>query len=79
MALTPDQQAQLAQLEAERDAPEPRTETGIKGVLHTLIDVAAGRVAHLPDEAWDALHRQAEDHDAETVPPLEETGQEPAE
>jgi len=60
MALTEEQAAQLAALEAERDAPEPRTETGLAGVLHTLLDVASGHVPHLSGEAWAALHHEAE-------------------
>jgi hypothetical protein len=60
MALTDDQARQLAELQAQRDAPEPRTETGVAGVLHTLIDVVSGTVPHLAGDAWQALHKQAE-------------------
>ena len=63
--LTPAEQAQLAELQAKENAPEPRTETGVKGVLHTLIDVVSGKVAHLSDDAWAQLHRQAEGNDGD--------------
>jgi leucyl-tRNA synthetase len=60
MALTEEQAKLLAELQAQQDAPEPRTETGLAGLLHTLIDVVSGRVPHVAPEAWDALHKEAE-------------------
>ena len=68
MALTDEQAKVLADLQAQRDAPEPRTETGLAGLLHTLIDVVAGRVPHVAPEVWDALHTEAE---AQAVPEAE--------
>jgi hypothetical protein len=65
MALSEEQARQLAQLEAERDAPEPRTTAGLKGVLHILLDVASGNVPHLATDAWQALHTAVEFYDAE--------------
>jgi hypothetical protein len=62
MVLTPAQQAELEALQAEASKPEPRTETGIAGVLHVLLDVAAGAVPHLAADAWAELHHQVEDH-----------------
>jgi hypothetical protein len=60
MVLTPEQQAELDSLTAQAALPEPRTETGVTGVLHALIDSASGAVAHRGAEAWAALHTQAE-------------------
>lgn len=60
MVLTPEQQAELDRLNAEAAKPEPRTETGLVGILHALIDSAAGSIAHRGEEAWKALHTQAE-------------------
>jgi hypothetical protein len=65
MALTPEQEKALAALEAERDAPEPRTTTGVKGVLHTLLDLASGVVPHISPERFAELHRQAEGNDGQ--------------
>lgn len=61
MALTKQQQDQLAQLEAERDAPPVRTGHGLPGILHALIDLVSGRVAHVSPEVVDELHGQAEE------------------
>lgn len=52
MPLTADQQAQLNALLAEQDAPPYRTQTGIAGVLHRLIDSLSGAVAHRSPEEW---------------------------
>lgn len=60
MPLTKEQEQQLAELQAEQSRPEPRTESGLAGVLHSVLDVLAGDVAHLPAEAWAALHSQVE-------------------
>ena len=60
MALTPEQQAQLDALEAEKNKPEPRTDTGVAGVLHVLLDIGSGALAHLGSDAWAALHRTVE-------------------
>lgn len=60
MALTPEQQAELDRLQAEAAKPEPRTETGVTGILHALIDTVSGVVAHRGEEAWAKLHSQAE-------------------
>ena len=61
MVLTPEQQAELDALQAKAAEPEPRTETGVTGVLHALIDSASGVVAHRAADAWEALHHQAEE------------------
>lgn len=63
MALTPDQQAQLEALQAEANAPPHRTADGLKGVLHTVLDVVSGNVPHLAVDAWDALHAAVEAYD----------------
>lgn len=60
MALTEAEQAELDRLIAQKVAPEPRTETGVVGVLHALIDTASGAAANRSGEEWAALHRQAE-------------------
>jgi hypothetical protein len=60
MALTKEQQALLEALVAKAAEKEPRTETGVAGVLHALIDSASGEAAHRSPEAWAALHSQAE-------------------
>lgn len=60
MALTEEQEAQLAALLEQRAAPEPRTETGLAGLLHVLLDVVSGAVPHLAPEVWAVLHKQAE-------------------
>jgi hypothetical protein len=60
MALTPDQQAQLDTLLAEKDAPPYRTSSGIAGVLHHLADVVSGVVAHVSPEQWAAVHDEIE-------------------
>lgn len=60
MPLTKEQEAQLAELQAEQNKPEPRTESGLAGILHSILDVVSGDVAHLPAEAWAALHSQVE-------------------
>ena len=60
MPLTKEQEAQLAELQAEAGKPEPRTETGVAGVLHTLLDVVSGNVPHLAADAWVALHSAVE-------------------
>jgi hypothetical protein len=60
VVLTPEQQSELEALQAEASKPEPRTETGLAGLLHTVLDVVSGAVAHLPGEAWAALHSQVE-------------------
>jgi hypothetical protein len=60
MALTPQEQAVLEELQRRAAEKPPRTETGIAGLLHTLIDVASGAVAHLGPERWGELHDQAE-------------------
>jgi len=73
MPLTPEQQAQLEALQAEATRPEPRTETGLAGVLHTILDVVSGAVPHLPPEAWGALHSAAEAQ----APPVPEPEPEP--
>jgi|SRR5580704_13387669 leucyl-tRNA synthetase len=80
MVLSPEQEAQLAELQAQANAPEPRTDTGVKGVLHTLIDVVSGVVPHLGEDAWKALHKQAEDGDqaAEPAEPAQDQAAEPA-
>jgi len=61
MALSKQQQAQLAALEAQRDEPVKRTTHGLAGILHHLLDVTSGRVAHVSPEVVDDLHGQAED------------------
>lgn len=66
--LSDAERAQLAELQAKENAPEPRTETGVKGVLHTLIDVVSGVVPHLGEDAWQQLHKQAEDGDQAAAP-----------
>lgn len=60
MPLSKDQQAELERLQAEAVKPEPRTDTGLAGVLHTVLDVASGVVAHLPKGEWAALHSTVE-------------------
>ena len=77
MALTPEQEKQLAELQAEQNKPDPRTESGLAGILHTVLDVVAGDVAHLPADAWAALHRQVEDVAGEKQPeqPAADDGQ----
>jgi hypothetical protein len=60
MALTAEQQAQLDALQAQAAAPEPRTETGVAGILHTLLDVNTGTLAILTPEAAAALHADVE-------------------
>lgn len=60
MVLTPEQQAELAALQEEAKKPEPRTDTGLVGILHALIDSASGVVAHRSDGDWAALQSQAE-------------------
>lgn len=60
MPLTPAQQAQLEALQAEAAKPEPRTEKGIVGVIHALIDIVGGVVAHVSPETLTELHTQAE-------------------
>lgn len=60
MALTDAEQAELDRLIARKVAPEPRTETGVAGILHALIDSVSGAEAHRGPEAWAALHKQAE-------------------
>ena len=60
MPLTPQQQQQLADLQAEASRPEPRTETGLAGILHTVLDVVSGAVPHLAAETWADLHHQVE-------------------
>ena len=65
MALTPEEQAQLEALQAQANAPEPRTTTGLKGILHTVLDVVSGNVPHLAEDAWKALHTAVEFYDAE--------------
>ena len=79
MALTKEQADQLAQLEAERDAPPVRTGHGLAGILHTLIDLVSGRVAHISPDVVDELHGQAEelagggeDQAADTEPAVED-------
>ena len=61
MALTKEQQAQLDELQAQRDAPPVRTTTGLAGILHHLIDVTSGRVAHVAPGVVDELHERVED------------------
>ena len=60
MALTADQQALLDALVAKQSEPEPRTETGLAGILHALIDTVSGAVAHRGADSWAELHQQAE-------------------
>lgn len=60
MPLTKDQQAELERLQAEQAKPEPRTESGLAGLLHTVLDVVSGTVAHLPGEVWADLHSTVE-------------------
>lgn len=60
MALTPDQQALLDSLLAEKDAAPYRTSSGIAGVLHHLADVVSGVVAHVSPEQWAAVHDEIE-------------------
>jgi hypothetical protein len=61
MPLTAAQQAELEALQAEASKPEPRTEGGLAGILHTVLDVVSGAVPHLAADAWAALHHQVED------------------
>lgn len=83
MALTPAEQAQLDALQAQANAPEPRTTDGLKGVLHTILDVVSGNVPHLASDAWKDLHTVVEFYDAEhdgQVPAAErDAGEQPAE
>jgi hypothetical protein len=72
MPLTPQQRALLAELEEEAKKPEPRTDKGIVGVLHTLIDIVGGRVPHVSPDAIDELHTQTE-YDGD--PPEPDTGE----
>ena len=76
MALSKEQQAQLDALEAVRDAPPVRTEHGLAGILHTLIDLVSGRVAHVAPDVVDELHGQAEELAGE---PAEDEAAGPAE
>ena len=84
MALTKEQAAALAELEAQRDAPPVRTTTGLAGILHHLIDVTSGRVAHVSPEVVDELHDRTEelagarDDDEDQAQPVEDDD-EPAE
>jgi len=75
MALTEEQQALLEALQAKAAEKEPRTETGLKGVLHAVLDVVSGNVAHLPADAWEVLHSTVEHYD-ETHPAEPEPVQE---
>jgi leucyl-tRNA synthetase len=68
MPLTPDQEKQLAELQAEQARPEPRTETGLAGILHTVLDVVSGAVPHLAAETWAQLHSQVEGNFGEQQP-----------
>ena len=77
MALTEEQARVLAELQAQRDAPEPRTDTGLPGILHALLDVVSGAVPHLAGDVWAALHRQAEDLAAPAAGQQEEPGEPP--
>jgi hypothetical protein len=77
MALTAAEQAQLDALQAQANAPEPRTADGLKGVLHTILDVLSGTVAHLPEDAWKTLHTTVEFYDAEHDGQDPGDGQEP--
>lgn len=61
MALTKEEQAELDALKVKENAPEPRTEDGLPGLLHALIDSVSGTVAHRGAEVWLELHRAAED------------------
>lgn len=70
MPLTPEQQAQLEALQAESSKPEPRTGSGLAGILHTVLDVVSGAVPHLAADAWTELHHQVESHLGE-LPPAE--------
>ena len=54
MALSEQEQAELDALQAKAAEPEPRTTTGLAGVLHTLVDVASGAQAHLPADSADS-------------------------
>lgn len=74
MALTEAEQAELARLQAQANAPDPRTGDGLKGVLHTILDVVSGDVAHLGAGAWQELHRTVETYDQ---PPDDSDGGEP--
>jgi len=60
MALTPEQQAQLEALQEAAAAPDPRTTSGLAGVLHTLADVASGAVAGLGGDVWAGIHAEIE-------------------
>ena len=68
MALTDAEQAELDRLIAQKVAPEPRTETGVAGVLHALIDSVSGAVAARGPEDWAALHKEAEGTAAKPEP-----------
>jgi outer membrane murein-binding lipoprotein Lpp len=60
MPLTPEQEAQLAELQAEQSRPEPRTDSGLAGILHTLLDIVSGAVPHLAADVWAGLHHEVE-------------------
>jgi len=78
MALTEEQQALLEALQAKAAEKEPRTETGLKGVLHAVLDVVSGNVAHLPADAWETLHATVEHYDeTHGAEPVQEHVQEP--
>jgi hypothetical protein len=78
MQLTAEQQAVFDALVAKQAETEPRTETGLVGILHSLIDSASGAVAHRGEDVWAALHHQAEQL-AETAVETAVTGEAPAE
>jgi len=60
MALSDEQAAQLAALEAERDAPPVRTQTGLAGVLHKIVQWAVPGPHQ--DELHDAVEAAVGDH-----------------
>jgi len=70
MALTETEQAELARLQAQANAPDPRTADGLKGVLHTILDVVSGDVASLGARAWRELHLIVETYDQPPEPPF---------
>jgi hypothetical protein len=77
MPLTPEQQAQLAELQAAQDAPPVRTREGLAGVLHALVESVSGLVPHRSPEEWLQLAETVE-HVAGAAPAEAESGDQPA-
>lgn len=79
MPLTPEQQAQLAALQAEQDAPPHRTREGLAGVLHSLLESVSGLVPHRSPEQWFQLAETIETVAGDVAGAKAESGDQPAE